>query len=242
LENLKKAKGLIYILAVLSAMFFVSNVKPTYASQRIYLSPSNYYFTPENGTLGTAFNVTVWVSSDTYPWKLMMWQVLITWNGSLLNVTRVWGEVTGDWTYRAWPNDNFDGRNWDPEYVFYQKKGGSIGNPYYYESYPGYPPGTSGLKIADVLYAEINVTEPKKLCQIEFVIIKTIDAEQYLSTILNINNEDTFLYDYVGQIEDVIIEDGSYEFIPEFTFAALLLIAMLTTTIAAGLKRRLKSK
>ena len=230
-------KRLAFIVLLASTIFlFLSNAKSAHAAKNVYMFPSNYVFTPENGTIGTLFNVTVWVSSDTYPWKLMMWQVYITWNNSLLDVVKIWGEVTGDWTYRAWPNDNLDGRNWDPQYVFYKKAGGTIGNPYYYENYPSL--GLSSLKICDVLYNEINVTEPRILCRIEFNITKTIDSEQYLSTILNINNEDTYLYDYEGQIQDVVIEDGRYEFIPEFTNALLLIVTSAATIMAA--KRRLK--
>jgi len=207
MKNVFKKYLSILVLTPLALGFL--NVQPAFSfpTIKVYLAPQNYIFDILNATIGTRFNVTVWVSSDTYPWKLMMWQVYITWNDDLINVTQIWGEVTGDWTYRAWPNDNLDGRNWDPQYVFYKKAGGTIGNPYYYHL----GPGQAALKICDTRYSDLDVTGPKKLCAIEFTIVKLPRKGETLSCILGINNTDTFLYDSQGEILGVEKQDGYYE-------------------------------
>jgi len=205
----KLRKHLLTLFSTLVLILSFTNIRIAHCPPTItiYLDPQNYIYDITNATIGTTFNVTVWVSSDTYPWKLMMWQVYLTWNDDLINVTQVWGEVTGDWTYRAWPNDNFDGRNWDPEYVFYKKVGGMIGNPYYYHL----GPGQAALKICDTRYSDLDVTAPKKLCAIEFKIVKLPERGETLSCILGINNIDTFLYDSEGEISGVVKQDGYYE-------------------------------
>jgi len=172
----------------------------------IYVHPSKVYFDINNATIGTTFNVSVWVTGD-FPLNIMMWQVYITFDANLINVTQVWGSVTGTWTYRAWPNDNFKGRNWDPDYIFYGKTGGMIGNPYFYDL----GPEGAAIKIGDTLFGEETIEEPKKLCTIEFVIQKLPQEGETLSCVLGINNEDTFIYDMTGPIPDVTKIDGQYQ-------------------------------
>jgi hypothetical protein len=202
----KMGQLLLLILLTLSILYTPVPTNATPAL-RIYLDPQNYIYTIKNATIGTRFNATVWVGSDTYPFKLMTWQVYITWNQDLINVTRIWGETTGSWTYRAWPNDNFGGRSWDPGYVFYAKGGGTIGNPYFYNL----GPESAAIKIADTLVAEATISTPKKLCAIEFEIKKIPEEGQTLSCVLGINNTKTYLLDKNGKISGVTIHDGYYE-------------------------------
>jgi hypothetical protein len=188
----------------LTILFPLSSATPT---KTVYVDPPKVIYDIHNATLGTRFNVTVWISSSSYPWKLMMWQVYTKFNDDLINVTEVWVDTPGKWVIHAWPNDYLEGRSWDPDYIFYNTAGGFIGNPTYYHL----GSGSGALMIGDLLMSDKSITATKKLCTIEFEIVRLPEEGQTLSCVLNIDNSDTFFYDSQGKITDLTIQDGYYE-------------------------------
>jgi len=226
------------VLTILVVSLSACAISPVYArgTPTIYLSPSNYTFDTSNATIGTKFNVTVWVSNPTYPWKLMMWQGYLTYNHSVINTTSFFGESTETTSIRVWPNDNLEGRTWDNDYVFKGKAGGLIGNPFYYNL-----GSTSAIKVGDTLFSEVNVGSAKKLLTVEFE-IKAFPSGgvNQLSTSLGINNADTFLYDAVGKIPDTDITkiNGLVTIIPEFSPLMILPIFMVISLIAIAIAKK----
>jgi hypothetical protein len=200
----------------------------------IYLDPTEYRF-GSSTPVGTKFNVTVWAMSDVYPWKLMMFQVYMTFNDTLINSTQFMGSVTSDWSIRAWPNQDLGDRDWDYSYVFKGIAGGAIGNPIYYHL----GSGEGAIMIGDLVSNDLNVSAPKKLCTIEFEIKMVPSEGTEWTSILGINStSDTYLYDFNGPISGVVRENGSYV-IPEFS-AALLVSLMVATVFAAVFMEKLR--
>jgi len=175
-------------------------------SKSVYMVPPKYIYDTTNATIGTRFNVTVWINSTTYPWNLMMWQIWMTYDDNLINVSQVF--VSNKWPVVAYPNGYLGGRNWDPQYVFYAQAGGAIGNPTYYNL----APGSGALMIGDLLMDNYAVDAAKKVCTVEFT-IKQLPANpgEKLSCTIGINNDQSFFYDTAGPVADVGIQDGYYE-------------------------------
>jgi len=192
-------------LTLLSATILTLSMIPQFSTSAsspptIYLDPSDYTFTTDTVTLGYKFNVTIRVTDLE---KLMMFQVYITFNDSIINVTQV------DSYAKAWPNDLLGGRAWDPEYVFYNKAGGMIGNPTYYHL----GPGQGAVKIGDTLFSDatLDPATPYKLACIEFNVTALPPPGETLNCTLGIDNPDTYLYTSTGPIPDVTKENGYYE-------------------------------
>jgi len=200
----------------------------------IRIKPSDYVFSPENATIGTLFNVTVWVESDTYPFNLMMWQVFLTFNDSLIKPVFYNSTTFGETLPIIWPNDDMGGRNFDINYVFYGKSGGMMGKPYY-------DPNLKSVQIGDTLFTDTPVNAPKILCVIQFN-ITTIPSDGWLSCALNIDNEDTYLYDSKGQIPSVVKVDGTYTFIPEFSIIIIPITLLSTSIVTIMMRKRLYKK
>jgi hypothetical protein len=221
------------ILLLFLATFLAASPKALASSAvRVYLEPSNYVFSPENASVGTLFNVTVWVSSDLYPLNLMMWQVYIEFNNTMIMPVFYESEAWGEKIPLLWPNDDMDGRAFDTHYVFYNKKGGQIAKPSYYDR----GGGLGGLKHCDTLATDASINAPKILCVIEFN-ITAVPADGILSCALKIDNEHTFLYDSNGPIPyEVVKNNGTYMFIPEFSILALITLAAATITTIANKK------
>ncbi len=204
-------KKTLYTLILFAALLMASAMLqfPTYASPSptIYLDPSDYTFDADAVPIGHQFNVTICVKDLS---ALMMFQVYVTFDDSIINVTQFTGEVSGrEDAIRAWPNDDLDGRNWDSQYVFYKKAGGMIGNPSYYHT----GPGLGAVKIGDTLFsaATLNASKTYKLASIEFRITAKPPEGAKLSCTLGINNTDTYLYDASGQVPGTAKTDGRYE-------------------------------
>ena len=187
------------------------------------------YEIPAGSPVGTLFNVTVMLNS-TEPFNLMMWQVYLYYNESLINITR-------EPTYlRGWPNDNMGGKNWDPNYVFYGLSGGAIGNPTYYG--PNVD-GMSAIMLGDLMMSDQNIsTFPRKLCTLE---LNVTMINGPLSCGLLINNENTFLYDSLGNV-GATITDGTYTYVPEPILAILLAVMASSIGVTAVAKVKARKK
>jgi len=236
--NFKKARCIASIVLLLLATLMLSVRMPeAHATKTIYFKPSIHIFAPENATVGTLFNVSVWVSSDSYPYNLMMWQVYMEYNATMINVTTYYSSALGENAILAWPNmDNQ--RDWDPSYVFYGIPGGMVGPAYYYRL----PNGMGAIKIGDTLFSDTSVDGEKLLCIVQFNITQ-MPPDGTLSSILHINNEDTYLYNSEGPLPDTIVkEDGEYLFIPEFGLLILFVTAAISTVATATAKKIRKAK
>jgi len=189
----------------------------------VYLEPSSIVFTPENATLGQLFNVTVWINS-TAPFNLMMWQVCLSFDDSILTFTR------------GWPNMSVV--NWDPDYVFYGQTGMAVDPEYYTAS--GSPIGEPCVMLGHTLLSDLSVTEAKKVCCVEFNITAVPDG--ILTCTLGITNDQTFFYNTMGQLT-VTLVDGSYTFIPEFSLVNLLILMLIiTSAMVVGAKIRTQKR
>jgi len=224
-----KMKGLTcaMLAASITLLLLATRPLPVRATPAIevYLEPSTYPFDSSNATAGTSFNVTVWINSNE-TFNLMMWQVYLNYNDSLINIT------AGPKYPRGWPNDNQSGRSWDPEYVLYGQSGGAIGNPTYYHTGTY---GTAALMLGDLVMDNVAITAgPKKLCTLEFN-ISYVDS--YLTCGLEINNNDTFLYDFAGEIP-FTKSDGVYIYVPEPVLMILLIVMSASIGAAALVKIR----
>lgn len=229
------------LVLLLSLSIFLINVSPKALadpladSVRIYLEPSNYVFSPENATIGTLFNITVWVESDAYPFNLMMWQLYIAFNNSIIMPTFYYSTTWEETIPLTWPNDDMGGRNFNESYVFYGKSGGMTAPPYYYNL----GVGSGALRLGDTLLTNATIDAPKILCIIQFN-ITAIPTDGYFSCALGINNEDTYLYDYNGPIPyEVVKEDGTYIFVPEFSMFTILTVLLLMSIGVAIAKNKL---
>ncbi len=232
-KDMKKEKLILMFSMIQTILLCMVSVFPVNAQGPIVqFEQANYTF---DITLGYKFNVTVVVTGVS---KLMMFQVYVTFDDSIINVTQFTGEVSGrEDAIRAWPNDDLDGRNWDSQYVFYKKAGGMIGNPSYYHT----GPGLGAVKIGDTLFANATLiaSNTYKLASIEFNVTGTPTH----SCTLGINNVDTFLYDSNGQIADVTKIDSTATIIPEFPLLLMLFAFISTNLIAIALaKKTLRKK
>lgn len=220
-------KVLVYTMLVLFAIaVFTSHPKVAKAQLEItaYVDPQIIIYAPENATLGQRFNVTIWINA-TETFQLMMWQVFLSYDDSIINITR------------GWPNMNEP--NWDPEYVFYNK-GGQAVNPIYYRE-TNSPIGKPGVMLGHTLLTEIDVTSPKKVCVVEFEITKVENGLPFTCE-LGINNAQTFFYRGGAQQLDVTLIGGEYNFVSEFTLFSLLMLMLAATAGIAIVKIKTRRK
>ena len=227
---------------LIAALLALSVVPSSYCSPTntitIYFDPQTYVFSSST-PVGTKFNVTIWVNSTEYPWNLMMFQVYVIFNASLVNVTELEG-VSGAGNIRAWPNENLGGRSWDEQYVFYGQSGGAIGNPVYYDL----GDGMGAVMLGDLVTGDLSIDGPKKLCAIEFE-IKVVPPEGSppLSCDFTLNpSPDTILYTSEGEITDIILGSGQYV-VPEFSmcFLLALMVAVSFTVIYIKKSRMIRN-
>jgi len=232
----EKVKLLICLLPLVLAISASAKVPMVSATKTIHFKPSVYVFAPENASIGTLFNVSVWVSSDSYPYNLMMWEVYLEYNQTLINVTTYYSDYWGETSVYAWPNMDFGQRTFDPAYAFYGELGGMMTKP----EYIFINSEIGAVLLGDLLMSDKSIDGEKLLCVIQFnITAEPPDGE--LWSALHINHSDTYLYDSNGQIEDVIIEDGEYLFIPEFG-TLMALVGLTTSTITVIAKKYLKKK
>jgi len=220
---------IMFVLSILSTTLTSAQTPPT-----IYLEEETFTF---DIGVGDTYNVTIWVKNCS---ALMMFQVYLTFNDDIINITQFHGPVTNRTdAVRAWPSDDLGGRAWDPEYVFYGGVGGSIGNPTYYHL----GPGQGAVKLGDVLLAErtLDPNVAYKLACIEFNVTGTPSD----SCTLGINNTDTYLYTFEGPIPGVIKIDSEVVIVPEFSLFSLLLtfmsLSLITIVFTHRISRKIKS-
>jgi len=154
----------------------------------LWVEPANMNITTAAYAIGDKFNVTVWVNTEvnsSYV-KIYAWQVLLSFNSSLLNVTRA-GYTAGG------TSQFFSGHT-------------TISLPVNYRA--------DSVLIGENLQSDdFKAPDNGSLCWIEFQIRAAPTGNNTLTCPLKINNTDTFMLDpdqFV--VPDVILHDGVYNF------------------------------
>jgi hypothetical protein len=218
-----KMKNLTCALLFTSIAMLLLALKPPSVSAvpaiTAYMDPPAIVFGPSDA-VGTLFNVTFWINS-TESFNLMMFQVFLTYNDSIINMTR------------GWPNMvSLD--NWDPDYVF-NGKGGMGGNPTYYDAAHS-PVGYAGVMLGHTLLADqsIPAATPKKLVIVEFNITQVPSDGQFsCGFVIDYPSPyGSFFYDSLGEIT-VSRNGGTYTYVPE-PILMLLSIVMIASIVTVG--------
>jgi len=196
MKNVHSSLSAVFLifLAALANLTFALHVQQT--STPVYLDPGSSVFYTNQTSVGHLFNVTVWVENAP---SMAAWSLFLGFNDSVLEVTR-------------W----FEPKN-DPEYIFYGKTTYALPSPpepFYRHN----APGNGSVQVAANLFPTPPTQQPSnglgKLCMLEFNVTMLPPKDDALSSILNINNTDTYLLDPDGyEIQSVVKEDGLYDFV-----------------------------
>ena len=196
MKNVHSSLSAVFLifLAALANLTFALHVQQT--STSVYLDPGSSVFYTNQTSVGHLFNVTVWVENAP---SMAAWSLFLGFNDSVLEVTR-------------W----FEPKN-DPEYIFYGKTTYALPSPpepFYRHN----APGNGSVQVAANLFPTPPTQQPSnglgKLCMLEFNVTMLPPKDDALSSILNINNTDTYLLDPDGyEIQSVVKEDGLYDFV-----------------------------
>lgn len=195
-NKLKKSSvrtSLIVILIALSTIVTLQNSVKAQSEPNIYVSDqfptgsSDFLFYTNTTTVGFKFNATVNVSNVSNT-NVYGWQVRMNYNSTFLNATRAWLAPVAD-----------------PDYIFF---GVATIRPSPALTLGSVLVGDNSLSVA------VNFTTPKKLGIVEFEIIASPPpgTGSKLSSILEIDNIDTFLLDF--DLNEILIvkTNGLYEF------------------------------
>ncbi|RLI65378.1 MAG: hypothetical protein DRO67_02775 [Candidatus Asgardarchaeum californiense] len=178
----KAVSGIMLTLLFICMLNIEFNIKKVDSSYTttIYFDPPDYIFNANDVYVGFKFNATVRVSDVE---NLVAWQVCIYYNRSILEVSRYFEPA------------------WDPEYVFYGKE--TIFGRFNIRDF------CVGACVYPVT-SENAFSGSGKLVIIEFEIITIPSTGEAYSSILDINNEDTYLLDFDGNEIPALKEDGYY--------------------------------
>lgn len=182
-------------LALLVAAILVMNLPQTIrvtastvtaSTATIYTKPLSILFTPSNGTVGTFFNVSIWVKDVT---DLCGFQIQIRFNQTIIDCVDAIEPTT------------------DPNYVLHSIVPNTMITK---DDKPGqYTVG--GSELPGRTPAHFNGTG--LITIFKFKITAAPGQGESLACILNINNDQTFALDGNGIVIDpMVIEDGYYEF------------------------------
>jgi parallel beta-helix repeat protein len=179
----KVASLAILTLLILGMLSFAFNIKPAKSSHTttIYFDPSGYIFNAAEVSVGYKFNATIRVSNVE---NLAAWQVWMYYNTTILRVSRYFEPV------------------WDPEYVFYGKS--TFFAFGHHDTY-----SCVGAGIYPVTW-ENAFSGSGKLVIIEFEILKVPGPGEAYSSILNIDNDRTYLLDPGVNEIPAVKENGYY--------------------------------
>ncbi|MBS7633170.1 hypothetical protein KEJ15_06085 [Candidatus Bathyarchaeota archaeon] len=189
-NKLAKSLAISTIVALILATFAFHTISATPAP-RMYLTPSNIIYTTDNATVGTKFNVTVWCADVP---DIGGAQISIVYNDTIVNATRWFVPDT------------------DPNF-FMPLPYGALPTPPD-TGYIHLGPNSGSIKIS-VMKGGLPPDAPwghaGKIAVIEFR-IRALPTSGKFSTLLNINNIDTFLLDpLANEIPGTVKEDGYYE-------------------------------
>jgi len=193
-------------------------------STRIYLDPSDPTF-PMGTTVGTKFNVTVWVENATT--DIGGAQIKLEFNDTIIRVTRWWAPY---WDANFFMPLPYKALPAPPNNVGYIHVGPGNGYVKIAVSKAGEPPEAPWGHNGTIAIFEFNITALPP------------DGGQ-LSCLLHINTATTYLLDPVAdEISGVTKEDGTYTIIPEFQLVILLSVFIASTTAVVLLRKRVIRK
>ncbi|MEM3627874.1 MAG: hypothetical protein QXE06_00725 [Candidatus Bathyarchaeia archaeon] len=221
-----KRRSLLSALLI-SAIIFASILSMTefrvFAATSAYVSPDLIVLDPAtNGTIGTLFNVTVWVTGVE---DMKTWQVKMSFNHSMINITR-WYEPT-----------------WDPDYVFYGKTTLPVPGPVNvrYE----YVNETSGwIGVGSAIFPAPSpgngFTGDGLLCILQFNVTASPPEGELYTTQLYINYPTDTFWIKAGESTKRAFDSytpGTVTIIPEF-IALIMLIGLVVSTVTVTLSRK----
>jgi hypothetical protein len=194
LKRLKNFTSVFIMLAVLSLAIEVSYVHANVGDVEFYVTPADNSFATSTTAVGTRFNITVMWKDKTPLSDVFAWQVKLVVDTTMLNCTRAWVPT------------------WDANYLL--KPGAPNWNH----------PAPSGLGTNEILVmgtlmppAVAVQNALAMLCIFELEIIKAPPQGGQLSSILNVNNGDTYWSPDGINWNDPIRTDGTYSYSSAWT-------------------------
>jgi len=181
-KRLKDSTLILIFVAVLSMALKVSYVRADVADVEFYVTPANNDFATSTTAVGTRFNITVMWKDNTPLTGVFAWQVTLNYNSTLLNCTGAWQPAA------------------DTDYIFY---GMTSVKPL-----PSF--GAGSVQVMDSLYSGSTTGSLKKLEIFELQIMIAPPQGGELSSILNINNGDTYWSPDGLNWNDPVRTDGTY--------------------------------
>ena len=177
----------VVVLSIFALSMASSAIAPVKAIPQILVrnpltGNSDFKFSTDTTSVGFKFNATLWVSSWGTP-PVFGWQVGLTYNSSVLSVTRAWLAAG------------------DPEYIFHAIA--AFGPP------PALEPGRVVVGATSLSATATPPPDPAKLGTVEFQIMLAPSAGGTVSSNLVIDNTDTYLLDD-GLNEITITKTGGY--------------------------------
>lgn len=212
---------------LISAIIFASilSIKEVRAATTsAYVDPAEIVLDPAtNGTIGTKFNVTVWVTGVD---DMSTWQLKMSYNHSMINITR-WFEPT-----------------WDANYVFYGKTTLPVPTPpgvrYQYVS-----PTEGWVGVGSALFPYPSpgggFTGDGLMCILEFNVTATPPEGELYTTELKIDYPTDTFWMKVGETTKRSFDTytpGEVIMIPEFIALIILVGLTASTTVAVALSRK----
>ncbi len=159
----------------------------------ITVDPASVSYTTEDVTVGDWFIVEVKVTNPD-AWDLMMFQVTIRYKQAYLAPSMKGADV---WSYPSGKLGVSPPESWDPAYVFYGSSG-TIGNPSIMDGDPDW----DAIMLGETLLSgkDLNAGQTYLLARFNFTIKAVPGKGETFTSVLDINNDGTFMYNFGGEI------------------------------------------
>jgi hypothetical protein len=191
---------------------------------RIYIDPTPIYFDTTNATVGTRFNVTIWIENVTEP-GLDGWQVELHYDDSIINVTQDENGI------RAWPSMYRGANKFNTSYAFYNFT--AVMSTILEPTYDHIDPHDGSVLLADATIGteDYFIGDKGLIGIIEFQLTATPK-----NSTLDITNAYTWIKP--NPMNDIAtFEDG--QIIPELSLAILLVFFLSSTIVTLLLRKKI---
>lgn len=202
-----KLIGASILVALFSGLAATFNQSRASATPIVWVDPAYVVYTVDDVEVGDWFTVDAKVSC-LEPWTLMMFQVHIEYNKNYLAPSNKSSYV---WSYPTTRLNVTPPESWHPSYVFFGASG-TIGNPVIMQIDDTYNAIMCGETLMSDAYLQANQTY--LLARFNFTIIALPGKYENLTSPLQINDWQTFLYNLAGRViegPDPNIINGYYE-------------------------------
>jgi hypothetical protein len=203
-RRLRDSVLIFIVVALLSMALVVSYVCADVGDVEFYVTPVNNDFATSTTAVGTRFNITVMWKDNAPLTGVFAWQITLKYNSTLLNCTRGWQPVA------------------DSDYIFY---GMTTVKPS-----PALDVGSA--LIMDSLYSGSATGSLKKLAIFELQIMAAPPQGGELSSILNIDNGDTYWSPDGLNWNDPIRTDGTYMYSSAWAPPPPAMVSVIPSAIA----------